>query len=366
MRLSAERSLFRWLQAGLISSEQADRIVAWESGQPSEKRLHWAVWVAAGLGGLALCAGIFLFISARWDLMTPGPRLTVVLAILFLLHAVGAGSASRFKTISLTLHGVGTLAMGAAIQLTGEIFHLGDDPKGILLWAIGAAVGWILLRQWPQLVMTALLIPIWLGLEYFNWTAARELSPSPHPAMLWLLCLLVYLIAGRRMRALWWVGVVFVIPVTLILAVNRGPAPRPFPELGLRILLWVLATGLPLALAWWLERRHFERMLGAAAWVLLLALLAENHLVWLVYAWCALGSAAMTIWGLAEEAIDRINLGVAGFAATVIVFFTNTVLDNMGRALGLIALGIVLLGGGWILERIRRSLVLRVKEGSGA
>jgi uncharacterized membrane protein len=72
---------------------------------------------------------------------------------------------------------------------------------------------------------------------------------------------------------------------------------------------------------------------------------------------CALGSVGLIMWGLRETRKERINLGVAGFALTVLVFYFSSVMDKLGRSASLIGLGLLFLLGGWLLEKTRRRLV---------
>jgi uncharacterized membrane protein len=80
------------------------------------------------------------------------------------------------------------------------------------------------------------------------------------------------------------------------------------------------------------------------------------------YALCALGSIGLIAWGLKETRKERINLGVAGFALTVLVFYFSNVMDKLGRSASLIGLGLLFLLGGWLLERTRRRLVARLER----
>jgi hypothetical protein len=54
---------------------------------------------------------------------------------------------------------------------------------------------------------------------------------------------------------------------------------------------------------------------------------------------------------------------MAGFAVTVIAFFFSSVMDKLGRSASLIALGTLLLAGGWQWEKLRRRLVTQVRVG---
>jgi hypothetical protein len=68
----------------------------------------------------------------------------------------------------------------------------------------------------------------------------------------------------------------------------------------------------------------------------------------------------LIVWGILERRSERINLGVAGFAITLLVFYFSSVMDRLGRSASLVGLGLLFLGGGWALEQGRRRLVARV------
>ena len=50
-----------------------------------------------------------------------------------------------------------------------------------------------------------------------------------------------------------------------------------------------------------------------------------------------------------------------GFALTVLVFYFSDVMDKLGRSASLIGLGLLFLGGGYLLEQARRRLVAGVR-----
>jgi hypothetical protein len=103
--------------------------------------------------------------------------------------------------------------------------------------------------------------------------------------------------------------------------------------------------------------------LAAAIWVVGLNLAVQVELDILSYAWCAIGSAAMVAWGIYEFRAERINLGMAGFALTIVFFFFSSVMDKLGRSASLMALGILFVGGGWYWEKLRRKLVAGLVTG---
>ena len=60
---------------------------------------------------------------------------------------------------------------------------------------------------------------------------------------------------------------------------------------------------------------------------------------------------------------ERINLGMAAFALTIIFFFFSSVMDKLGRSASLIVLGVMFVAGGWQWEKLRRRLVTQVRLG---
>ncbi|HSE88969.1 MAG TPA: hypothetical protein VLJ79_22320 [Candidatus Binatia bacterium] len=135
----------------------------------------------------------------------------------------------------------------------------------------------------------------------------------------------------------------------------------------------MVALSLPLALAWVLRRGASWMNLVGALWVVALgttSLPSQPNETLLRYVWrelgpytmSALGSIGLIAWGLKETRKERINLGVAGFALTVLFFYFSNVMDKLGRSASLIGLGLLFLLGGWFLEKMRRRLVARLEK----
>src|SRR6266436_2340931 len=160
MRIELERSLRRWTEAQLLDPQQAGKIRAFEAGQASQRRASWLVVVAVVFGGVMLAAGVLLFVSAHWDELSPSQRMTLLVLAVAGFHTAGAFSSERFPTLGVTMHAVGTISLGGAIFLAGQIFNMQEHwPSGFLLWAMGAIAGWLLLGDWPHLALAAVLTP---------------------------------------------------------------------------------------------------------------------------------------------------------------------------------------------------------------
>ena len=138
-----EHYLERWTGTGLIDASTAHRIRAFEAKREPAPGLRWPVLLALSLGGLLLGAGVLLFVAAHWDALSPAERFGLVLLLVALFHVAGALVAESFPALSSTLHAVGSICLGAGIFLAGQIFNLQEHwPGGVMLWAIGAWVGW--------------------------------------------------------------------------------------------------------------------------------------------------------------------------------------------------------------------------------
>jgi uncharacterized membrane protein len=379
-----EKRLERWLSAGVVDADTAARIRTFEESRSSSERLRWPVLLAVALGGVLLCAGVLLFVAAHWDELSPAWRFTLVLILVAVFSIAGALTEERFPALSTTFYAIGTVCVGAGIFLTAQIFNLQEHwPTGILMWAIAALVGWLLLRHWTQAALLALLVPGWLVGEWEVQTQGFAVSNRLITEGLVLIAI-TYLSARTRQedsytrRALAWIGGLGVLPLSVWAFVEGREHwgwwwayHTPISSL-LRITGWVITICAPLALAFALRKSAAWTNAIAAVWVLVIGTFRATHedtgknlpiFAWNTlgpYFWGGVGALAMVGWGLLERRRERINLGVAGFALTVIIFYFSDVMDKLGRSASLIGLGVLFLFGGWALERTRRQLIARV------
>jgi uncharacterized membrane protein len=124
-----------------------------------------------------------------------------------------------------------------------------------------------------------------------------------------------------------------------------------------------MAFALSLLSAYFLRGKWAVWNLGYGLWVYVVALL-DGRKVWQnvsLHALCALASIGLVVWGLQENRRERINLGVGGFAITLVVFYFSNVMDKLGRSASLVGFGLLFLLGGWQLEQLRRKLVARTR-----
>ena len=375
---SLSDQLRRWLQADLIDADVAEAIQRWEDSQlnqskhSSVRHLTVPIRLSILLGSLLLAAGLLLFVSAHWDQMPPFWRVSLLLFIVIALHAGGAWFAERFQLMALGLHAVGTVAFGAGVFLCAQIFHLDvlwSFRWGLLLWSFGAAAGWKLLRQWPQLALLSLLLPGWIAalimfeVDRFS-SSEADWAVVPIAAGA-LLTSLTYFTAPDRTpltparSVLMWMGGLALVPAAVTWAVVA--TGLDLPALGqpfwLSLLVWVVTLGGPVILGWWLRPHRFWPLALAAIWMVLDLVIQVQGFSVLSFAWWGVGSVSLMVWGSTEARAERVNIGTVLLATTLIGFYFTEVIGRFDRSLSLLGLGLFFLVGGWVLNRLRQALL---------
>jgi len=372
-----EHQLQRWTEAGVLDSQTAGRIREFEtSREPTGMR--WPVVLAIAFGAIMVAAGVLLFVAAHWNDLSPTGRFLMVLAMIAGFHIAGGLFVTRLGPLGMSLHAIGTIALGGGIFLAGQIFNLQEHwPGGILLWAIGAVLSWVVLRDWLQATLSALLVPAWIASE---WSVRAEHYLGMELLLVQFLVLVAITYLGARRgpeesyfrRALVWAGGLAILPLSVILVASGKEAYwiRSMPRLpfSLHLVGLLMAFAVPLIAAAVLRGKGIVWNLGFTLWALAIGLLNGRDLFQNVtdYLLCAAASVALVFWGLQENRRERINLGVAGFALTIIVFYFSTVMGKLGRSASLIGFGLLFLIGGWQLEKLRRKLVARTKASAAA
>ena len=375
---SLSDQLRRWLQAELIDADVAEAIQRWEDSQRSQSKhasvrhLTVPIRLSILLGSLLLAAGLLLFVSAHWDQMPPVWRVSLLLFIVIALHVGGAWFAERFQLMALGLHAVGTVAFGAGVFLCAQIFHLDvlwSFRWGLLLWSFGAAAGWMLLRQWPQLALLSLLLPGWISalimfeVDRFS-SSEADLAVVPIAAGA-LLTALTYFTAPDRTpltparSVLMWMGGFALVPAAVTWAVVATGLDLPAlgQPLWLSLLVWVVTLGGPVILGWWLRPHRFWPLALAAIWMVLDLVIQVQGFSVLSFAWWGVGSVGLMLWGSTEARAERVNIGTVLLATTLIGFYFTEVIGRFDRSLSLLGLGLFFLVGGWGLNRLRQALL---------
>jgi uncharacterized membrane protein len=377
-----ETYLTRWQTAGILDGATARHIRAWESEQKKPAGLRWQVLVVLILGAILLACGVALFVSAHWDKIGPGARFAVVLGMVSVFHLGGSWARKRFRVLSTALHAVGTLSTGAAIALVGQIFNIQEHwPAAVLMWALAALAGWILLRDEAQQTLTLLLFPAWL-LSEFLYYAEGHIGENVYMGrflIAWAVLYATFFLGSKRRIVqgilLAVAAIASVVGVDRLLDGWSSWGDQTYLPLGLRTWGWVFIAVLPLLFAVF---KFFKSMIPVAVAICFSIALPWCQRTWTVviddgagghwpyvynkpnlaaHALVAAFAVFIIWWGMRQTSQALVNLGIVGFAIAVGWFYFSDIFDKFGRSLGLIGLGILFLAGGWALEKWRRKLL---------
>jgi uncharacterized membrane protein len=380
MDARTDERLERWQVAGLLDAAAVNRIRQFELSQKKPSGVRWQVALALAFGAILLGAGVALFVAAHWDALSPMWRLTVALALVVVFHGVGLAVRPNFERLAIALHGVGTVAAGASVFLIGQIFNIQEDwPGGILLWCLCALAGWRLLRDQVQQTISLLLLPAWILCEWSFRTGSFRGSDAYGARMLAVFAAL-YLTAfhGSKRK---FVAIVCGVVGAIALLIAIPELADTWSSWGhtialplhLRVVGWMLIAVAPLLAVAILHRASF---VPVAVVLLVAVVLPHTHRTvqdgrWshlepnlLAYALAAALVVFLAWWGVRQGSRLLINVGILGFALVVLWFYFSDVMGKLDRSLSLMLLGVLFLGGGWLLERTRRRLVAGIAVAS--
>lgn len=374
-----------WVDAGLISQEQAEAIGRHEERASRGERRGLVVRTLSVVGALVAGLGVILFFAANWDGI---PRPARVLALLAAISAAyGTGYALRFgrgarPAVGEALLLLGTIAFGASVFLVGQMYHVqAHDPFAFLLWsALALPTAAVVRSRWIAALGLAALAA-WLVHEGF--ALAEDDAFGYTATLLALLGAALYGFGTALRRRL---GPVFAGPMRGLGAVflpaglfaftfqgfveevgDRGQLAGRV-ELALAVLTVLALAG---AASLLLDRTRGTgiaegvAIAGAVAVVVSAALvvpgddpLALPLLANLGLAVVALGAVLV---GYANEEGWLVNLGIALVGIDVFARYFDLFWDMLPRSFVFLGAGALLLGLAWLLERQRGRLLVRME-----
>jgi hypothetical protein len=352
-----ETYLTRWQTAGILDGATARHIRAWESEQKKPSGLRWQVLVVLILGAILLACGVALFVSAHWDKIGPGTRFAVVLGMVSFFHLGGSWARKRFRVLSTALHAVGTLSTGAAIYLVGQIFNIEEHwPAAVLMWALAALAGWILLHDEAQQTLTLLLFPAWL-LSEFSYYAEGHIGENVYAGrflVVWAVLYLTFFIGSKRKIVH---GILFAVAAIAgtagagaLLQGWRSWGDQSYLSLGLRTWGWVFIAAIPLFFAVF---KIFKSVIPVAAAICFSIALPWCQRTWTqnydygvvhgssvhdepslaAYALIAAFSIFIIWWGFRHLSNTLVGMGVVWFAVAAFVFSFSNIFGDFSRVL---------------------------------
>jgi uncharacterized membrane protein len=132
--MDLEQKLKRWTEARLVSSEQAERILAFEK----ERERPTLLYAVAGLAGLAVAIGLVSIVAANWDLIPGRMKLALDAVVVIglgqaVVHLGTRQPAWLEEAARVAYHGL----VLASIALVGQVYQLGGNAaQALLAWSV--------------------------------------------------------------------------------------------------------------------------------------------------------------------------------------------------------------------------------------
>ena len=381
-----ESLLTRWQSAGVLDAQTAARIRAHEAQRSTSASagLKWQGVTALILGAILLACGVVLFVSAHWSELGPGARLLLVMAMVSVFHIGGGLARANFRGLSTALHVVGTAATGAAIALVGQIFNIQEHwPAAILLWALAALLGWMLLQDQAQKTLALLLVPAWIFCE-IAFRMRGYIGDDVYMGRLsfvWAILYITFFIGSRHKAVqgiLFAIGAIGAVTgIVLMLSAWESYGFETFIPFGTRVWAWLAIAALPLIIAAFHGHKGLIPIAAAIGFCIALPWCyhtwTESYTyngtksTWvhtnpnlLAHILVAAFAVFLCWWGVRLVSRALVNLGIVGFAVSVGWFYFSDIMSALGRSMGLIGLGVLFLAGGWALEMMRRRILARM------
>lgn len=402
-RLPAE--VESWQAEGIITPEQGQAIMAGYPAplDPAAARRPYGrlVTILATLGSLLIGLGVILFVASNWGEIPRAARLGLILGIVAIAYAVGywLRYGRGYQRVGTAVILLAALCYGAAIHLVAQVYHFPlNDPNLFLFWFLGVLPLAYLTRSRAILSLALLLFLGAVGFRLPSWLEnVRDFAYSARVVILLYLAVGAMLYTLGRLQAQFrqtetYARVYEIVGlITAFGALYMFTFRDFFPRQGSTAsggdvateLWWTLHSAAALAVAalavsMALARRG--RLLrqtlpyeGATAVVLLVAGYAGVYLPFggnvayplLFNLLLFLGIVGLIFAGYFRGDEVLINLALVFFGVGIVSRYFEYSWELFDRSLVFVVAGVILLGGGFLLEWSRRRVLARMRPQEG-
>ncbi len=391
-----------WLQDGTVTAEQAQAILArypeYAPGYEASRRRQSLVVGLSILGAILIGLSVITFFAANWNEISRG----VKLGSLFVGMALSYGSGyylwnrAGYGAYAVALVLLGCIIYGAGVHLIGQIYHIDvDNPNLSMFWFLGVAPLAYVTRSRPVMVLAIVVFLAAVGFRLGPWLEEASSSSFEILFAAVYLSLAAFLYAIGKAKGLLegWesigglfqaFGLLVGFGALYLLTFHDLFDYRVGSGFGVTFGYWalaysasVVALALLAGLAWLRVRRGDRSTMEFVEVALFAALLVAVHVAARVpvdweplypivfnglFALSALGLMAS---GYLQEHEGRINLSLALIALYVITRYFEYSRSLFDSSLMFFGAGVILLAGGFLLERGRRKMLasMHVREG---
>jgi len=404
-RLPSELS--RWEADGVITAEQSQAIRARYSPAelaPRSARARGRLVTGLSIIGVVLVGlGVIFFFAANWDGIDRWPKLAIILASIFLAHGLGYYLRYHrdYQRVGSAMVLLACIIYGAGVHLVGQVYNVDvNDPRLMLFWFLGVLPLVYIVKSQPIQFLGLVLFFLAVGFRLPGWTDDVSRGEAVLGASLFLILGLFILALGRMKEEIaafrpysevfelvgmiTALGAVFVLTFKDVLSSDGGLFVQGDTEIAFRIVI-VAAGALTLALVLstaWLHRRNEQSFtLNGIEGVAIVVLLAAAYVVMGVdgdldgngdvlftvvfNALLALALLGVLVSGYLRGKEAWVNIGLAFIGINIIARYFEYSWDLLDRSLIFVAAGVILLLGGYLVERGRQAMLDRIRMAGG-
>ena len=388
-----------WQRDGTITGEQAQALLArypdYHPGHEASRRRQRLVTGLSIVGGILIGLGVITFFAANWDEISHEVKLASL--IIGMLLSYGAGYAlwqrSGPTAYAVAFVLLGCIIYGAGVHLIGQIYHISVDyPNLSLFWFLGVAPLGYVTRSRPVMFLAIVLFLAAVAFRQQDWLEAADGFELAWMALYIALGAFLYAVGKAKRQFERWeslgglfqaLGLITAFAALYLLTFrdifyNSGSISGASPGYwGLAYGASAVAIGVTAGLAW-LRARQGEQVTAELAEAgAIVVLLTAVHMATLVTvdwyrfypivfnALFALSALGLMASGYLQDHEGRVNLSIGLIALYVITRYFEYSIDLLDSSLLFVGAGVILLAGGYLLDRGRRRMLASMREREG-
>lgn len=390
-----------WQREGIISAEQAQAILTRNPdvspNYEAARRRQGLVVGLSILGAVLVGLGIITFFAANWNEIPRSVKLAALVAGVLLSYGSGFFLWQRmgYTAVGISLVLLGCIIYGAGVHLVGQIYHVPvDHPNLTAFWFLGVLPLAYVTRSRPVVFLAIILFLVAVGFRLPSWL--RDVYDADAVILATVLYLslaaLIYAIGkvkglfdewepvGGMFRAVGLVigfGALYLLTFHDLIDEAGQIGGADYRYWTLTYAASVIAAAAMAGLQLWRVRRGTASVVEPfeiAAVVLLLT--ASQALVRVPVGWeplypivfnalFALSALGLMVSGYLQARESRVNLALGLIALFVISRYLEYSTTLFDRSLVFVGAGVILLAGGFLLERGRRKMLSAMRTGEG-
>lgn len=162
----------KWVRAGIVSTETAERLGAYYKVAGESAGHHWATIVFSIIGAALIGLGVIMVLGYNWDQFSRGMRAVISFAPLAVAQGLCVWMLRIGRRSAAWREGVGTLlvlAVGASLALIAQTYNLGGTWQNfMLIWMLLSLPVAYLLQAAVPAVLFILGITAWFTNSFGN------------------------------------------------------------------------------------------------------------------------------------------------------------------------------------------------------